>query len=141
MAVLAKVNPGAALTLSLDQNICVFKMISATNLSDAAKAREASVETVEEDCTDPFMPFSPRLTWTFSNSTGLPIQVEIPVRDMLHDSVFYETATFVQFSDKSGLLLPSEMTITLPSGQIERYSIAQWSLTSSLPGNTFTTTH
>ncbi len=136
---LAKVSPGAALELSLSQNGCVFAVVNAKGLSGIGLGTEAGSETVEEDCRDPFFPITAQLTWAFSKASGLPTQVRIPIRDLIHNAVAYETVTFVEFSRKGSVSVPSQVNITLPSGQIERHSIAQWSCASSLPSNTFTT--
>lgn len=135
MAVLSKVNPGAALALSLSQSNCIFKP------ANAVDTLGITGETIEEDCNDPFLPVVARLMWTFSESTGLPTQVKIPIRDALHNAVAYETVRYTQFSSQGKVIVPSEVNIALPSGQTEQRLISQWSFSTSLPSSTFPTTN
>lgn len=133
LAVLAVGYPAAALTLSLQRSGCVFHSVSAYDLGHPA----AGTETVDEDCNDLFFATTAHLIWTFSTSTGLPTQVRLPVRLLVHNGVAYETAQFTQFANEGNVQAPSEVTLALPSGQTIEFQLGPRSFTSSLPTSTF----
>lgn len=136
LAVLAAGDPGAALALSLKRKGCVFQVLSNSTSPNATS--DAGDKTIEEDCRDPLFPTTAHLTWTFSASTELPTRVRLPVRLLLHSGVAYETVKFGQFVSQQNVLVPSKVSLVLPSGQSDELQFGPRSLISSLPDSTFT---
>jgi hypothetical protein len=135
IAELAVAYPAAALVLSLQRTGCIFRSLSAYVLDRPP----AGTETIGEDCRDPFFSRTVHLIWTFSTSTGLPSQVRLPVRLLLHSGgVAYETARFAHFASQGNLQAPTDVSLILPSGQTIELQIGPRTFTSSLPNSTFT---
>lgn len=136
LSVLALGLPAPALILSLKRPGCSFHFVNSSSYRQETPPA-AGNPTIEEDCRDPFFPSTARLTWTFSGSTGLPMQVRLPVRLLVHNGIAYETAKFDQFASQGNLLSPSQVTVVRPTGQTEEFQIGRRSFVSALPANTF----
>jgi hypothetical protein len=134
MVVLAVGYPAAALATALRRNDCIFN-------PDRGKAGIGGTETIGivQRCLDPQYPERhATLHWTFSTSTHLPLNVRLPVRELLHQSFLSELVEYKSFARNGIVLSPSHIDITRASGAKDSLTITNVVYSASLPDTLFT---
>jgi hypothetical protein len=131
LATLALGYPASALAIALRRSDCHFTSRRDTTDPDA-NAR------VSQYCTGSAASGpSVRLEWEFSKSTGLPVSLTRPIRDILSGRNLAETIVYASFSTIDKLAVPSQLTVIKPNGAKENIYVTATEFTHALPSTTF----
>jgi hypothetical protein len=132
IAVLAVGYPAAALLVSLHRTECRFVV-----REPSGEARTEQ-ERVYEVCADPsYSNGQVQFEWIFSRSTGLPISLVRPVRELLRGGTSREQVDYTEYQTVQGLRTPVSLAIHRPGGSTDAISLSSTRFLSSLPSETF----
>lgn len=136
IAVLAVGYPAVALSLSLLRADCAISTGQGVPTPSGAGVTDQVIVIVR--CTGaPYPGHRTELTWTFSSTTGLPLQVLIPIGPVTVIHPLKEQVEFTSFQSNHGLLSSSEITKTMPDGHVDHIHLTLTTFSSSLSDQTF----
>jgi hypothetical protein len=139
VAVLALGYPAPALILSLSPKYaCTFHLGKPINPRIPLAASDPDEVTVTERCPDPFYSGGEAiLTWVFSQRSGKPISVELPVWAQMHRIIRTQSVSYIAFQTVNGLLVPTQLQILRVTGAVDQLTTSNTAFVQGISDETF----
>lgn len=140
LVILAVGYPGAAIHRSLQSPNCTFSVqnIPLGRWPRPPLTGNQDETIVYEQCIEPLFPDGRcDIAWIVSADTAQLRGVWLPVRGMLDNSITYEQVRYDKFQTVGRLSAPSNITITRPTGRVDRLIVDSHAFSSQLPPSVF----
>jgi hypothetical protein len=143
LVILAVGYPGAAIHRSLQRPNCTFatqnKPLGRWPRPPLTGNQDETI--VYEQCIEPFFPDGRcDIAWIVSADAAQLLGAWLPVRGMLDNTITYELVRYDRFQAVGRLSAPSNITITRPTGRVDRLTVDSHAFSSQLPTSVFDST-